>query len=167
MNDPSRSYILLAPPSQSQGFDRLFLREVNELPLKGVDLVTVSACETNAGKLIRGEGVQSFSRAFLAAGARSVVTSLWAVGDRATADLMLQFYSRLTQGQFKADALRSAKLEVLHRPESAHPSHWAAFVLNGESLASLPYIVSWTWIASPLALLAGAILFFRMRGRKA
>jgi Uncharacterized protein conserved in bacteria len=115
-NDPARSFILLASS------DHLYLPEVNDLVLKEVDLVTLSACETDAGKLVRGEGVQSFSRAFLAAGARSVVTSLWPVGDRATADLMLGFYSRLAEGQFKSDALRLAKLDVLRHPESAHPA---------------------------------------------
>jgi CHAT domain-containing protein len=96
--DSNRSYILLAPASRSERFDYLFLKEVYGARLSGVELATVSACQTDVGKLVRGEGVESFSRAFLAAGARSVVTSLWNVGDRSTAEMMLRFYSQLASG---------------------------------------------------------------------
>jgi CHAT domain-containing protein len=126
-----------------------------------VDLVTASACETDAGKLVRGEGVQSFSRAFLAAGARSIVTSLWAVTDRDSAGLMLRFYSRLANGAYKADALREAKLEALAKASSAHPAHWAAFILNGESDAPIPYVVSWTRLLVAALLLASAAILIR------
>jgi CHAT domain-containing protein len=168
MNDPARSYILLAPGSVSQQFDHLYLREVESLPLEGVDLVTASACETDIGKLVRGEGVQSFSRAFLAAGARSAVTSLWAVGDRATADFMAGFYSNLADGQSKADALRGVKLNLLRQPGASHPAHWAAFVLNGESDTPIPYVISWIWIVlGTLLLVASPLAIFSWRARKA
>jgi CHAT domain-containing protein/Tfp pilus assembly protein PilF len=168
MNDPARSYILLAPGSVSQQFDHLYLREVESLPLEGVDLVTASACETDIGKLVRGEGVQSFSRAFLAAGARSAVTSLWAVGDRATADFMAGFYSNLADGQSKANALRGVKLNLLRQPDASHPAHWAAFVLNGESDTPIPYVISWIWIVlGTLLLVASPLAIFSWRARKA
>jgi len=79
-----------------------------------VQLATLSACETERGKVIRGEGVEGFSRALLAAGAASAVTTLWDVVDRASAEFMKQFYFALAQGQSEASALRWAKLEVLH-----------------------------------------------------
>ncbi len=159
MQDPDRSYILLAPSSPSQQFDYLFLKEVYELPLSTTGLVTVSACQTDTGKLIRGEGVESFSRAFLGAGAGSVVTSLWRVGDTATAELMLRFYTGLAKGTPKAEALRSAKLEFLRNPASAHPAYWAAFVLNGDGDSSIPYVVGWTWFSIPAAVLLAAVFF--------
>ena len=161
MNDPARSYILFAPADRAQSFDHLYLGEVDGLSLNQVDLVTASACETDAGKLVRGEGVQSFSRAFLAAGARSIVTSLWAVSDRDSAALMLRFYSRLAKGDYKSDALRTAKLEALGTARSAHPAHWAAFILNGESNAPIPYVVSWSQMLVAGLLLASVAILIR------
>lgn len=166
--DPDRSYILLAPATSAQRSDYLFLKEVYALPLAGVNLVTASACETDAGKLVRGEGVESFSRAFLAAGAESVVTSLWSVGDKSTAEMMLRFYSGLAAGRSKAEALRAAKLEFLHSPSAAHPASWAALVLNGDSSASIPYVVTWTGLLIPVVgLLVVFFWLFRRRAGKA
>jgi CHAT domain-containing protein len=132
--------------------DYLFQREVLDLDLKGVDLVTISACDTGRGRTIRGEGIQAFSRAFLAAGAASTVTSLWRVADEPTAAFMKQFYYALARGQTKSAALRSAKLELLHsRSALAHPRYWAAFVLTGDGLTPAPLAMQWS-----SALLAGA-----------
>ena len=69
MRDPDRSRILLAPAAPGEAADSLFLREIYDLDLTGVQLATLSACDTERGKVIRGEGVEGFSRALLAAGA--------------------------------------------------------------------------------------------------
>jgi CHAT domain-containing protein len=66
--------------------DYLFLRELYDLNLNGVRLATISACDTERGKIIRGEGVQAFSRALLSAGAASSLTTLWRVDDELTAE---------------------------------------------------------------------------------
>ena len=145
--NPDRSRILLAS-------DYLFLGEVYGLDLKGVDLVTVSACDTARGKSVRGEGVQAFSRAFLAAGADSTVTSLWRVDDESTAAFMKQFYYFLSKGQGKSEALRSAKLAFLRaRTGIANPRCWGAFVLTGDGVAPLPRVIPWG-----ILLLAGAAI---------
>jgi len=167
MQDPGRSYILLAPAKPDQAFDYLFLSEVYDLHLDGMSLATVSACETDAGKTVRGEGVESFSRAFLAAGARSVVTSLWPVGDRTTAQIMLRFYARLAKGAPKAEALRQTKLEFLRNPASSHPAYWAAFVLNGDANSRIPFAIGWVWFAAPAILLIGALVLLRRRAKTA
>ena len=69
------------------------------------------------------------SRAFITAGAPNVLVSLWQVPDRATADLMIEFYRQLRQGEGKAQALRQAMLNTL----ASHPApgDWAAFTLIG------------------------------------
>src|SRR5262249_48162873 len=72
--DPDRSRILLAPSDSGAQPDYLFLREIYDLDLRGVTLVTLSACDTERGKIVRGEGVEGFSRALLAAGASAAVT---------------------------------------------------------------------------------------------
>jgi len=149
--NPDRSRILLAS-------DYLFQKEVQDLDLKGVDLVTVSACDTARGKTVRGEGVQAFSRAFLAAGANSTVTSLWRVADQPTAAFMKQFYFFLNKEQTKSEALRSAKLAFLYsRTELANPRYWGAFVLTGDGAAPLPRVVPWSFVALAGAAVAASI----------
>lgn len=94
------------------------------------DLVVLSACETGLGRELGGEGLIGLTRALQLAGARSVVASLWAVRDRATAELMTRFHRHLRTGLPKDRALRAAKLELLH--EDGGPGVWAAFQLYGD-----------------------------------
>lgn len=68
------------------------------------------------------------ARAFLASGARAVVGTQWPIGAE-TAVLMREFYTRLARGEAPAAALRAAKLLVRRSPDTAHPFHWAGFVL--------------------------------------
>lgn len=96
------------------------------------DLVTLSACETGLGLPVRGEGVIGLPHAFLAAGARGVVVSLWPVADRSAAEFMTSFYRKLGAGVPPADALRQVRRDFLRRWGSgAHPARWASFVLVG------------------------------------
>ncbi|MBK7407788.1 MAG: CHAT domain-containing protein [Saprospirales bacterium] len=121
-----RSFLLLGG-----GLDTLFAWELMTQSFPA-EMVVLSACETGAGQLRRGEGVVSLAWSFAAAGARSVVTSLWSVYDRSTALLMEEFYARLAQKSPKNQALHDAKMALLHNPEYAHPVHWAAFVAEGK-----------------------------------
>ncbi len=162
--DPNRSRMLFTPERGSPGSEYLFWPEAAALPLSGVDLVTLSACDTESGKMVRGEGVQSFSRAFLAAGARSTVTTLWRVADAPTADFMRRFYLRLAQGETKAAALRAAKLSFLRSGNQlAQPQYWAAFVLNGDGRVPIPRVIPWPWIAAAAILIGGLIFLYRRR----
>ena len=97
------------------------------------EMVTLSACETGLGKLIRGEGLVSLTRGFMYAGAARVVVSLWSVNDRATAELMTKFYRRvLVEGERPAAALRAAQAEMWRDKRWGAPYYWAAFTLQGE-----------------------------------
>lgn len=91
-DSPENSPLLFTPESADLGPDYVFLRELYNLNLNGVRLATISACDTERGKIIRGEGVQAFSRALLSAGAASSLTTLWRVDDELTAEFMSQFY---------------------------------------------------------------------------
>ncbi len=150
---PDRSRILFAG-------DYLHQEEVYDLDLRGVDLVTLSACDTARGKFVRGESVQAFSQAFLAAGAGAVVSSLWRVADGPTADFMKQFYYELARGESKAGALRLAKLRFLRSGSPvSHQRYWAAFVLTGNGSSTVPRAVPWSLCLGAAALLlAGAAL---------
>src|SRR5712671_488894 len=142
---PENSRILFSPETSNGEPDYLFLRELYDLDLRGINLATLSACNTERGKLIRGEGVQAFSRALLYSGSRSALTTLWRVADQPTSELMKQFYYyALVRRQSKAEALRSAKLKFLRsKTELENPMHWAAFVLTGDGFSVLPGFVSW------------------------
>jgi tetratricopeptide (TPR) repeat protein len=165
--NPDRSRILLAPEAPNAPLDYLFEGEVYDLDLKGVDLVTISACDTARGKLIRGEGVEAFSRAFLAAGSGATMTSLWRVPDRPTADFMKQMYYYLAEGESKSEALRKAKVKFLKSDTAlAQPRYWAAFVLNGDGWNPARRAISWSVVGGAVAvLLAFAGLVAAMRRR--
>lgn len=108
----------------------LRLHDIFNLRL-AADLVVLSACETGLGKDIRGEGLVGLTRGFMYAGSRRVVTSLWNVNDKSTANLMAEFYrGMLQQKQPPAAALRAAQLKMWStKPD---PYLWAAFTLQGE-----------------------------------
>ncbi|MCS6817129.1 MAG: CHAT domain-containing protein, partial [Blastocatellia bacterium] len=110
----------------------LAARDLYSLRLKA-ELVVLSACETGLGKQVRGEGLVGLTRAFLYAGARAVLVSLWKVADVSTAELMVRLYRHLKAGQSKAEALRRARLELLQEEGFVHPFYWAPFILVGRS----------------------------------
>jgi CHAT domain-containing protein/tetratricopeptide (TPR) repeat protein len=166
-DDPERSRILFSPERPGGPADFLFTREIYALDLHGVRLAMLSACDTEQGKTVRGEGVQSFSRALLAAGVSSAVTALWRVGDQAGAEFSKRFYRRLSEGQTAAAALRSAKLEFYRSSSAArHPRYWSVFVLNGDPDTRVPSAIPWTAFLVPIAL-AAAMLFGWMHLRRA
>jgi CHAT domain-containing protein len=121
-----------------QGMDDgiLTAEEAQYLHLDSTELVVLSACETGLGEIINGEGVYGLQRAFRAAGAKSILMSLWKVDDDATEALMKNFYKHwLDNGMTKHDALWQAKLDLRNdrnHPEWAQPYYWGAFVLIGE-----------------------------------
>jgi hypothetical protein len=127
---PLQSGLYLAADDANDGV--LHLDEVYGLNLAATDLVVLSACQTNVGEVSPGDDVLALNRAFLFAGAPTVIASLWNVDDEATSILMTHFYGYLAEGRGKAEALRQAQIDLrAERPEYAHPFYWAAFVLNG------------------------------------
>ena len=128
MDDPlNSSGLLLVGDNEDDGF--LSVGELYALKLNA-DLVTLSACETAMGDVANGDDVIGFTRGFLYAGASSIVSSLWSVNDRATRDLMIEFYS-LMRNTTKLDALRQAQLVTKKRYR--HPFYWAPFQLTGNA----------------------------------
>jgi CHAT domain-containing protein len=132
-NPMLRSGIALAGVNSSlaNGTDDGFVtaEKILGMRLKGTDLVTLSACETGVGELHDGEGVFGLKRAFILAGARTVVLSLWSVPSSETTELMTEFYRQMASGVPKAAALRKAQLAMLRK--YPHPFYWGAFLLVG------------------------------------
>jgi len=138
---PMQSTLYLTPGDDETdvGDDgRLHVDEVYSLPMDNIQLVVLSACETNLGYLDRdnpltnisaGDELVSLNRAFLFQ-SPTVISTLWTVDDAATGLLMEQFYRYLLDGKSKADALRLAQLNV--REQYPNPYYWAGFILSGD-----------------------------------
>jgi tetratricopeptide (TPR) repeat protein len=103
--------------------------DVLRLDLEGA-LVTLSTCESGRSEVIGGDEILGLTRAFLGAGAATLVASLWLVQDDTTARLMGSWYEHLHEGVGRAAALRAAQLEL--REKYPHPYYWAPFVLIGQ-----------------------------------
>gem|GEM_PF-841180 len=141
------------PPAPDHDDGILTAEEIACMPLDGVRLVTLSACETGLGATAGGEGLLGLQRAFQVSGARTTIASYWKVADEATRMLMIRFYTNLWEKRMsKLDALREAQLYLLDHPESVRgldleqegklqqeekaertsPRFWAAFSLAGD-----------------------------------
>ncbi|MEB3220410.1 MAG: CHAT domain-containing protein [Nostocales cyanobacterium 94392] len=123
--EDSPGVIALATSEGDDGWLRT--GEIQNLNLKA-DLVVLTGCDTALGR-ITGDGIIGLSRAFLGAGADSVIGSLWDVDDISTAALMTEFYGKLSENTDKAGALRQAMLETMKK--YPNPSDWAGFTLVG------------------------------------
>ena len=123
------------------------------------ELVTLSACETSRGGQNTVEGTIGLTRAFLAAGARTVVASNWAVDDRATAEMMATFYDHVALGEAPHQALRAAREAYLEDHPNAHPSRWAAFEAFGGT-KPINWDRSKAWHQSITAVWTGLALVF-------
>jgi CHAT domain-containing protein len=119
-------------PLPSEAEDGILTAEdVSGIDLSNTELVTLSACETGLGDVLTGEGVFGLRRAFVLAGAQTLVMSLWKVPDEQTKELMVDFYNRLLVGKPRADALREAQLKMKEKYPS--PYYWGAFICQGNA----------------------------------
>ena len=140
--------------STNQWDSIVFEAQIVAVPLRNLEQVVLSCCNTGVGTTERSEGVFSLQRAFQIAGAKTVISSLWNVPDEATAALMNQYYTNLWKKRMpKGEALRAAKLWMIknYKPKKTTktrgdvvtakksssalrlpPRFWASFVLNGD-----------------------------------
>ena len=103
--------------------------EAMNLNLDQTDLVVLSACETGLGEIEAGEGVYGLQRAFLVAGAKTIIMSLFKVSDEATQLLMVKFYRKWIESGDKRKAFLEAKKEI--RNEFSDPLYWGPFLMIG------------------------------------
>jgi CHAT domain-containing protein/predicted negative regulator of RcsB-dependent stress response len=127
--DPLFSRILFAATPTEPGL--LEARDIYNLNLGGVRLVTLSACESGLGKVARGDEIIGFTRSFLSAGVNSIVASLWPVADESTDLLMGRLYRELQSGHDLMASMQSAQIEVQKNRRFAHPFFWAPFNVIG------------------------------------
>ena len=132
----SRSALVLADAAKGEGAASaaedglLTAEEARSLDLFGTQLVVLSACDTGQGELSVGQGVYGLRRAFLVAGAETLVTSLWQVNDAATGKLMTLYYQKLLkEKRGRLQAMQEAMQEM--RKKYKHPYYWAPFLVIG------------------------------------
>ena len=123
----ARSVIALAPGGAEDGF--LDPGELASLHLDA-ELVVLSGCRTAGGVVLVGEGVQGLTAPLLEAGARAIVASNWAVGDRSTLPFVDRLYAGISRGMTVGDALRRAKLDAIR--DGVRIDQWSAFTLVGD-----------------------------------
>ncbi|HEV7782072.1 MAG TPA: CHAT domain-containing protein, partial [Chitinophagaceae bacterium] len=130
--DPSRSFIVFYPVTAEHN---LYAKEIAGLRLDSTDLVILSACETGAGQLVKGEGLMSLSRAFAYAGCPNVIPSLWKAEDNTTAFLTQRLHYYLDKNYTKDRALQQAKIDLLGNkegdPRFRSPNYWAHLIFIG------------------------------------
>jgi CHAT domain-containing protein len=156
-SNPLRSNLRFTPSERNDG--KLTVNEIFDMEIKA-NLVTLSACETalvkgETGDFPQGDDLVGLSRAFIHAGAPSVVASLWKVSDDSTVQLMRNFYQNM-RSMSKAEALRKAQMDLMKSTvrftvtragggliqsaqkgseeviECSHPFFWAPFILLGD-----------------------------------
>jgi CHAT domain-containing protein/Flp pilus assembly protein TadD len=130
-NHPGQSGIVFSPSKDGTEDGILHASEIYNLHL-AARLVTLSACKTGIGKMAKGEGMMSLSRAFQYAGAKDLLVSLWNVDDRSTARLMVDFYDKNEQETPMSRALRDAKRAMIREGRYAQPKFWAPFIFIGQ-----------------------------------
>jgi len=138
--DPDRSAVLLLsdPARGEDGF--LQASEIVQMRLNA-DMVVLSACDTALGPVEGEEGIAALSRAFLLAGARSVVSTLWSIDDTFSSFFMKQFYGHLAAGAPPSLALAAAKRDMIGKyGRSAPPYYWAAFIIEGAAGHAAPVL---------------------------
>jgi CHAT domain-containing protein len=128
---PDRAALVLLSDRAAGEDGFLQASEIVQLRLDA-DLVVLSACDTAVGPLQGQEGIANLSKAFLLAGARTVVSTLWQIDDNSSLFLMKRFYSHLLEKQSPASALTAAKRDMLRTfGQKAVPYQWAAFTIEG------------------------------------
>jgi CHAT domain-containing protein len=132
---PLYSYVALASSGGDSADDGLVEAwEIMNLPLKA-RLVVLSACETARGQHSAGEGVIGLMWAVFVAGSPATLVSQWKVDSSSSTTLMVAFHKAWNGGRSgvsKARALQSASLDLLRARDSAHPFHWAGYILAGD-----------------------------------
>lgn len=160
--EPLHAEILLANAADS-ALDRIYAFEIFDRTL-AARIAILSGCETARGLFLNGEGFAGFVQAFRAAGTPSVIASLWAINDQATARFFSAYYAALRHGQSTVHALRAAKLKMLEDP-NASLLDWAGFCYYGPDwhveLPPPPSFQYWYVIAGGLVVLAGAVYAVR------
>jgi len=161
--NPNQSWISFTQNNQQLDESQLlYASDLYALPIEA-DLVVLSACETNKGRLRRGEGIMSFARGLSAAGVKSVLSTFWVIGEDPSLLVMKDFYQELNAGAAKDVALQKARLGLMENSDFSHPFYWSAFVPIGQ-MSEASGIGSENWIFIGLGVLLLILVFAKLKG---
>ncbi len=163
-NNPFQSYIAFNPVNSDY---KLYAQEIYNLNLDSTQLIILSACETGAGKLVKGEGLMSLSRAFAYAGCPNIITSLWKAEDKTTSFITQRLHYYLSENFSKDKALQLAKLDLLHSndidPRFKTPGYWAHLIFIG-SYEPDHKRNNWKWVAIGIIVTLMGYQFAKKKG---
>lgn len=160
-SDEDLSYIAFSDHTGDPDSTLLYLSNLYSTQLNP-ELIVLSACNTGLGTYQSGEGILSIARGFVHAGTASIVSTLWEVDDRATSDIMINFYNHLQNSKNKDHALSLAKRDYLNKNENQHPYYWAGSIFIGDS-SPFENLGQTPWIFVLLIVLAFLLLIFFFR----
>lgn len=163
---PMNSSIAFYPVGPDSSY-RLYAQEVYGLNLDSTQLIILSACETGTGRLVRGEGLMSLSRAFAYAGCPNIVTSLWKAEDKTTAFITKRLHYYLKHHYSTDQALRRAKIDLFNsneiEPRFKTPNYWAHLVFIGNYEAEYRNRLAW-WIEAAIITIAiSSVLYVKRK----
>lgn len=135
LNREDSSYLLL-----ENGIEKFTYQDISNL-YNQMDMVVLSACETGLGAWDPGDGSRSVCKAFIEAGSKSVISTLWQINDQSHSMIINQFYKNIHDGQDKSTALRDAKIKFLNQAsmESIHPYYWSSYTATG-NMAPIKFV---------------------------
>ena len=141
---------------------------INEISNQKTDasLITLNACNTGVGEILKGEGVYNLARSFFKAGASSVVSSLWSIEDYSSSEITKSFYTYLKKGESKSKALRLAKLDYLDNAQTdelRHPYYWSGLIITGSTTPLFRDNFTYLYLFGALLFLLILMFFKRYR----
>jgi len=148
----------------------LYLADIYSMNLNA-EMVVLSACETGFGKLYGSEGVASLAQGFAYAGAKSLLTTLWSVDDKATSNIISNFYKHLNNGTPKDLALHKAKINYLGSSitnSQLHPYYWSGIIMIGDAkpITSSSTLSTYLIIATVLSIALLTAIIIRRKNKK-
>ncbi len=161
--------IYLYPSDSSSESNNLYLEEIYSLDLRNTDLVILSACETAGGYNAAGEGLLSLSRAFMYAGSKGMISTLWKTEDQVSARLMQYLYAEMKKGYPAEEALQRAKIRFLDDDGISEkyktPNYWSNFIYVGQTGTKVKRFNAYWLYVVPLAVV-GIFIFSVYKKRK-
>ncbi|MCX2763944.1 CHAT domain-containing protein [Aquimarina muelleri] len=167
---PENSKLYFTKSTDTMEDNMLYSHELFALDIPA-ELTVLSACNTGAGKIARGEGIMSLGTAFQYAGTKSLVLTSWEVSDQTTPEIMQYFYTNLKSGMNKAKALQQAKLQYLATANinRTQPFYWGGFYLIGD-VAPIPFsnntFLYWVLGLGILGIIILILFWYRKKSKK-
>ena len=160
--------IYLYPADSSDETNNLYLEEIYSLDLNKTKLVILSACETAGGVNAEGEGLLSLSRAFMYAGSKGMISTLWKTEDLVAAKLMQFLYTEMEKGYTAEEALQRAKLRLLRDDAISEkyktPNYWANFIYVGHTGKRVNHFNNlWLYLLVPAGLSIILLCIFKKK----